>query len=107
MLGKKISYTAHMDTPPMDVSASKLAATVDPPFQDLSAQVYDQLRRIAEVRLSGQRAGHTLQATALVHEAYLKLQNHPSVFANDRGHFFRVAAEAMRQILIDHARARG
>jgi RNA polymerase sigma factor (TIGR02999 family) len=65
------------------------------------------LRRIAKVRLSGQRAGHTLQATALVHEAYLKLQKHASAFVTDRGHFFRLAAEAMRQILIDHARARG
>jgi RNA polymerase sigma factor (TIGR02999 family) len=73
----------------------------------LTAQVYAQLRRIAEVRFSAQQVGHTLQATALVHEAFLKLQRHPSVFAGDRGRFFRVAAEAMRQILIDHARAKG
>jgi RNA polymerase sigma factor (TIGR02999 family) len=74
---------------------------------DLSAQVYAQLRRIADMRLAGQRPGHTLQATALVHEAYLKLQNHPSIFGAERGHFFRVAAEAMRQILVDHARSKG
>jgi RNA polymerase sigma factor (TIGR02999 family) len=59
------------------------------------------------MRLASQPPGHTLQATALVHEAYLKLQNHPSVFGLERAHFFRVAAEAMRQILIDHARSRG
>jgi len=74
---------------------------------DLTAQVYQQLRRIAEVRVAAQRPGHTLQATALVHEAYLKLRNQPWVFAAPPGHFFRVAAEAMRQILVDHARSRG
>ena len=74
---------------------------------DLSQQVYDQLRAIARVRLVGQSPGHTLQPTALVNEAYLKLQNHPSIMAGDRALFFRAAANAMRQILIDHARSRG
>jgi RNA polymerase sigma factor (TIGR02999 family) len=87
-------------------SESELGALPGRPNQELTAQVYAQLRRIAEVRLSSQRAGHTLQATALVHEAFLKLQGHPSIFAGDRGHFYRVAAEAMRQILIDHARSK-
>jgi RNA polymerase sigma factor (TIGR02999 family) len=73
---------------------------------DLSVQVYAQLRHIAEIRLASQPPGHTLQATALVHEAYLKLQHHPLVFGLERAHFFRVAAEAMRQILIDHARSK-
>ena len=95
-----------MDIPRTVASESKPNGPVDPGVQDLTAQVYNQLRRIAEVRLAGQRAGHTLQATALVHEAFLRLQNHPSVFAADRGRFFHVAAEAMRQILVDHARAR-
>jgi hypothetical protein len=58
------------------------------------------------VRLAAQRPGHTLQATALVHEAYLKLRGHPGLFEAEPNHFFRVAAEAMRQILVDHARAR-
>ena len=75
--------------------------------QDLPAQVYAQLRRIAAGRLASQAPGHTLQATALVHEAFLKLQQHPSVFKVERAHFFRVAAEAMRQILVDHARSKG
>jgi len=74
---------------------------------ELTQQVYDQLRVIARARLAGQPAGHTLQATALVNEAYLKLQNHPSILAADRASFFRAAANAMRQILVDHARSRG
>ena len=74
---------------------------------DLSQQVYDQLRAIARARLAREGPGHTLQATALVNEAYLKLQSHPSVIVGDRGLFFRAAANAMRQILIDHARSRG
>src|SRR5438309_7294139 len=68
--------------------------------QLLSAAVYGQLRRIAQARLASQAPGHTLQATALVHEAFLKMRQHPSVFETDRAHFFRVAAEAMRQILV-------
>src|SRR3954452_7250557 len=73
---------------------------------DLSTKIHEQLRQIATVRLASQKPGHTLQATALVHEAYLKLRHHPSLFTADPAHFYRVAAEAMRQILIDHARAR-
>jgi RNA polymerase sigma factor (TIGR02999 family) len=57
--------------------------------------------------LQSQAAGHTLQATALVHEAFLKLRGHPSILAGERAGFFYAAAQAMRQILIDHARAKG
>jgi RNA polymerase sigma factor (TIGR02999 family) len=64
--------------------------------------VYDELRRLAAAKLAGERAGHTLDATALVHEAYLKL-GQSAEFA-DRSQFFRAAAEAMRRILVDHAR---
>ncbi len=73
----------------------------------LLAQVYDQLRAIARARLARERVGHSLQATELVHEAFLKLQKHPSLIQADRARFFHAAAEAMRQILIDHARAKG
>ena len=73
----------------------------------LLAQVYDQLRTIARARLARERVGHSLQATELVHEAFLKLQRHPSLMQSDRARFFHAAAEAMRQILIDHARAKG
>jgi RNA polymerase sigma factor (TIGR02999 family) len=75
--------------------------------RDLTSQVYEQLRGIAAARLQGQPAGHTLQATALVHEAYLKLQDHPSILGGERARFFHAAAQAMRQVLIDHARGKG
>jgi RNA polymerase sigma factor (TIGR02999 family) len=73
----------------------------------LLSQVYDQLRVIARSRLARERVGHSLQATELVHEAFLKLQKHPSLLHADRARFFNAAAEAMRRILIDHARGKG
>lgn len=76
---------------------------------ELLPVVYDQLRKIAQQRMVGERAGHSLQATALVHEAYLKLVGDDADglrWAN-RGHFFAAAAEAMRRILVDHARGKG
>src|SRR5262245_51744405 len=73
--------------------------------EQLLPLVYDELRRVAAQRLAGEGPGHTLEPTALVHEAYLKLvgpdPRHPW---NGRVHFFAAAAEAMRRILIDHAR---
>ena len=72
---------------------------------DLLPLVYDELRRLAAQRLAGEGPGHTLQPTALVHEAYLKLVGPgPQPAWNGRMHFFAAAAEAMRRILIDHAR---
>lgn len=68
--------------------------------------VYDQLRRAAELRLASERDGHTLSATALVHEAYVRLAGPREIPWAGRGHFYAAAAEAMRRILIDHARAR-
>jgi RNA polymerase sigma factor (TIGR02999 family) len=66
--------------------------------------VYDELRRIARRSLANQSAGNTLQATALVHEAYLRLAKHDSIEWENRAHFFALAARMMRQILVDHAR---
>lgn len=66
--------------------------------------VYDELRRIARRCLARQGAGHTLQPTALVHEAYLRLIRRDSMNLRDRIHFFAMAAQIMRQILIDYAR---
>jgi RNA polymerase sigma factor (TIGR02999 family) len=66
--------------------------------------VYDELRRIAHNQLRGERADHTLRTTELVHEAYEKLVEHNAVDWQDRQHFFAVAARAMRQVLVDHAR---
>jgi len=68
--------------------------------------VYQELRRQAARQLRNQPVGHTLQATALVHEAYLRLVDRPSAEWQGRAHFFGVAARAMRSILVDHARAR-
>lgn len=67
--------------------------------------VYDELRRLARRHMQAERADHTLQHTALVHEAFLRLVE-SDVAWNDRAHFFAVAARAMRHILIDHARAK-
>jgi RNA polymerase sigma factor (TIGR02999 family) len=75
---------------------------------ELLSLVYDQLRHIARNRMAGERDGHTLRATELVHEAYLKLGRQLGERDwQSRGQFFAAAAEAMRRILIDHARRRG
>jgi RNA polymerase sigma factor (TIGR02999 family) len=68
--------------------------------------VYQQLRELARRRMAAERAEHTLEATALVHEAYVRLVGGEPIAWEGRQHFFLVAAEAMRRILIDHARAR-
>jgi len=68
--------------------------------------VYRELHQIAARVMSGENAGHTLQATALVNEAYLKLFGDAPVKAKDSHHFFALAARQMRRILVDHARAR-
>ncbi len=72
----------------------------------LFSLVYGELRRLAGGLMQDERPGHTLQATALVHEAYLRLVDAKSVDWQSRAHFFGVAARAMRQILVDHARER-
>ena len=66
--------------------------------------VYDELRRVAQNYLRHERPDHTLQATALVHEAYLKLIDQTAVDWHDRAHFFGLASQMMRHILVDHAR---
>jgi RNA polymerase sigma factor (TIGR02999 family) len=69
--------------------------------------VYEQLRRIAQQRMSEERPDHTLQATALVHEAYIRLLGQQPLPWSSRAHFFFSAGRAMQQILVEHARARG
>lgn len=66
--------------------------------------VYEELRRLAKDYLRRERSNHTLQATALVHEAYLRLVDEKSVTWQDRAHFYGIAARLMRRILVDHAR---
>src|SRR5262245_12171339 len=68
--------------------------------------VYDELHRMAGWHMRGERRGHTLQTTALVNEAYLRLADYKQMQWQDRAHFFAVAAQAMRRVLIDFARAR-
>lgn len=72
--------------------------------EELMPLVYGELRRLAQSYLRRERGDHTLQATALVHEAYLRLVEQNDVQWNNRGHFFAITAQAMRRILVDHAR---
>jgi len=69
--------------------------------------IYDDLRGLAEGAMRSERRGHTLQPTALIHEAYLRLVNQTRVQWRDRAHFFAVAATVIRRVLVDHARGRG
>jgi RNA polymerase sigma factor (TIGR02999 family) len=83
------------------------AATGDQSAADrLLPLVYDQLRKAAQMQMDGERKNHTLSSTALVHEAYLKLIGPREVPWASRAHFYAAAAEAMRRILLDHAKGR-
>src|SRR5215470_14008314 len=73
-------------------------------FEKLMALVYDDLRRLAAWQLQSERPDHTLQPTALVHEVYLKLAGQNPVEWHNKAHFFALAAQVMRHILVDHAR---
>lgn len=72
--------------------------------EDLLPLIYDELRRLAAARMAGEAEGQTLQPTALVHEAWLRLVNEGGRTWKNRAHFFRAAAQAMRRILVDRAR---
>jgi RNA polymerase sigma factor (TIGR02999 family) len=74
------------------------------PVSDLLSLVYEELRRLAARKMASEAPGHTLQPTALVHEAWLRLTHDDKRQWNDRSHFFAAAAEAMRRILVDSAR---
>ena len=74
-------------------------------LERLTPLVYDELRRLAQSYLRQERSGHTLQPTALVNEAYLRLVDQTRVNWQNRAHFYGIAAQMMRRILIDHARA--
>src|SRR6266566_5040175 len=73
-------------------------------LEKLIPLVYEELRHLAQRYMEGQRPNHTLQTTALVNEAYLRLAHQRKPSFTNRSHFFAVAAKAMRQILVDHAR---
>jgi len=85
-----------------ELSAGKVGAG-----EALLPLVYDELHALAERHMRGERSDHTLQTTALVHEAYLKLGGGQARTWEDRAHFLRIASQAMRRVLIDHARRRG
>jgi RNA polymerase sigma-70 factor, ECF subfamily len=74
-------------------------------LEELTPVIYDELHRLAQRYMRGEQRGHTLQATALVHEAYLRLVDSEQPWKN-RAHFLGVAAQMMRRVLVDHARAR-
>ena len=92
-----------------DHSISQLLHKVSQGNRDAEAalmtQVYGELRRLARKYMRAERVNHTLQATALVNEAYLKMMGQQGVTWQDRAHFFAAAAQLMRHILVDHARA--
>jgi RNA polymerase sigma-70 factor, ECF subfamily len=75
-------------------------------LENLIPLVYDELRRMAKRYMRGQSAGHTFQTTELIHEAYLKLAKQDEPSWQNRAHFFGVAAQAMRHILVDYARSK-
>jgi len=94
-----------MDTQPEIVTLLReLRGGGDQALERLLPLVYDDLRRIAHRQLGGERAGHTVSTTALVHEAYLRLVDRHDVEWHDRAHFLGVAAQAMRRVLVDYAR---
>jgi RNA polymerase sigma-70 factor, ECF subfamily len=98
----------HVPSPPGPLTQIlTLAAAGDSgAMEQLLQDVYKELRAIAQQHMAEENRKHTLQATALVHEAYLRLFGRDGAHFESRGHFFRAAADAMRKILIDHARAR-
>src|ERR1700681_862558 len=74
-------------------------------LEELMPLVYGELRRLAKAYLRRERSDHTLQSTALVNEAFLRLVNQRNVQWKNRAHFFGIAAQLIRRILVDHARA--
>jgi RNA polymerase sigma factor (TIGR02999 family) len=91
-------------TEPISTLLTKWRAGDQEAFQALIPLVYQELRRIAQHHLSHERSDHTLQSTALVHEAYLRLMRQDPTEIENRAHFMAVASRLMRQILVDHAR---
>ena len=96
------------DSGPSDVTGWLEAATAGDSraARELLPLVYTQLRKAAQKQMAGERSDHTLQATALVHEAYLRLVGSRQTNFDSTAHFYIAAAEAMRRILIEHARKR-
>ena len=96
---------AESDSPTVSILQNEALNATDR-AERLLPLVYDQLRAAAQRQLRSERADHTLQATALVHEAYIKLVGGQEINWQNRAHFFGIAANSMRQILVDYARKR-
>jgi len=94
-----------MDTPDVTVLLRNWAGGDQNALDQLTPVVYDELRRLAASYMRRERQDHTLQSTALVNEAYLKLVDQKNVVWQNRAHFFGIAAQMIRRILVDHARA--
>jgi RNA polymerase sigma-70 factor, ECF subfamily len=101
-----INAGAMSDTHEVTLLLAKWAKGNQQALDELTPLVYEELRQLAASYLRKERRGHTLQPTALVHEAYLRLVDQTSPSWQNRSHFFGVAARLMRQILVDHARRR-
>ncbi len=93
-------------TPDVSPLLERLRAGDESALNELVSALYNELHRIAARQLRGERPAHTLQTTALVHEAYVKLVNERQRGFADRAHFLAVASRVMRQVLVDYARAR-
>ena len=100
-----MNYTGGMESESVTILLNE-GKTAAQRVEALLPLVYAQLRAAAQGVMKAERVGHTLSATALVHEAYLKLVGPREVPWASRGHFYAAAAEAMRRVLLDHARAR-
>ena len=103
------SHDSPESPPPAAVTELVRAAARGQPgaAEQLLPLVYGQLRALAQRYMGGERTDHTLQATALVHEAYLRLVQNEHIDWNGRAHFYVAAADAMRRVLVDHARRCG
>src|SRR5258708_7006144 len=93
----------NVDNAPAPASITLVARSLD----EMIRADYDELLRLAEIYLRGERAEHTLQRTALVHEAFLRLAGQPNAFWENRGHFLGIFSRTMRQTLTNYAIARG
>ncbi|MCC6676306.1 MAG: sigma-70 family RNA polymerase sigma factor [Phycisphaerales bacterium] len=105
-MGSTEPPTPEPDTRRITLALDACAAGAPAASEELFALVYEGLRSLALRRMSGERSGHTLQPTALVHEAYVRLVGNGQVAWHSRAHFFAAAGEAMRRILVERARAR-
>jgi RNA polymerase sigma-70 factor (ECF subfamily) len=101
---KEVVGTVDIASAEVTVLLSRLAKGNQEAESKLILLVYDELRRMAARYMRREREDHTLQTTALVHEAYLKLVEQHSVDWQSRSHFFGIAAQVMRRVLLDHAR---